>query len=190
MKQRHSKARIPFIATTIIWFALVSAQGQGKAGDSVSSEYRDHFAEDGGIAATSGLINPHAWHRDGKTYVVYQGDMNAPTITFYDHRKPKGERWAPAVKTGVNPLGNRDTHGTPSMLIDVQGYIHVFYGSHGRRQMYSRSKRPYDITEWDKMPPVSPPDDLPLSGDAEQRYHGADWSRRGARQALGGANLL
>ena len=156
MKQRHSKARIPFIATTIIWFALVSAQGQGKAGDSVSSEYRDHFAEDGGIAATSGLINPHAWHRDGKTYVVYQGDMNAPTITFYDHRKPKGERWAPAVKTGVNPLGNRDTHGAPSMLIDVQGYIHVFYGSHGRRQMYSRSKRPYDITEWDKMPPVSP----------------------------------
>ena len=123
--------------------------------DPASSKYRDHFAEDGGIAATSGLINPSAWHREGKTYVVYQGKMNAPTITSYDHRKPKGERWAPNVKVGVNPLGNTDTHGTPSMLIDKQGYIHVFFGSHGRRQMYSRSQRPYDITEWDKMPPVS-----------------------------------
>ena len=101
------------------------------------------------------MINSYAWHHDGKTYVVYQSDMNAPTITFYDHRKPKGERWASNVKVGVNPLGNTDTHGAPSMLIDKQGYLHVFYGSHTRRQMYSRSKRPCDITEWVVMPPVS-----------------------------------
>ena len=140
------------------WFSLaapVQAHYQRGPSDSASSEYRDHFAEDGGIAATSGLINPHAWHHDGKTYVVYQSDMNAPTITFYDHRKPKGERWASNVKVGVNPLGNTDTHGAPSMLIDKQGYLHVFYGSHTRRQMYSRSKRPCDITEWVVMPPVS-----------------------------------
>ncbi len=146
------------IAIVIAWFSLaapVQAQYQRGPSDPASSGYRDHFAEDGGIAATSGLINPSAWHREGKTYVVYQGKMNAPTITSYDHRKPKGERWAPNVKVGVNPLGNTDTHGTPSMLIDKLGYIHVFFGSHGRRQMYSRSQRPYDITEWDKMPPVS-----------------------------------
>ena len=88
---------------------------QRSPGNPTSSEYQDHFAEDGGIAATSGLINPHAWHRDGKTYVVYQGDMNAPTITFYDHRKPKGGRWAPNVKVGANPLRDKDTHGTPSL---------------------------------------------------------------------------
>ena len=125
-------------------------------GNPASSKYRDHFAEDGGINAIASANSPQAWHHDGKTYVVYQGDMNAPTFTYYDHRKPKGERWAAAVKAGVNPLGNRDTHGAPGMLIDKQGYLHVFYGSHGRRQMYSRSKHPYDITEWDKMPPVSP----------------------------------
>ena len=149
------------IAIVIVWFSLaapVLAQHQREPSDPASSEYREHFAEDGGICATHGLINPQAWHHDGKTYVAYQGEMNAPTITYYDHRKasaPGGVRWAPAVKAGVNPLGGTDTHGAPSMLIDKQSYIHVFYGSHTRRQMYSRSKRPYDITEWVEMPPVS-----------------------------------
>ena len=125
--------------------------------DPASSKCRDHFADNGGINAISSGNSPQAWHHDGKTYVVYQGDMNAPTITSYDHRKPKGERWAPNVKVGVNPLGNTDTHGAPGMLIDKQGYLHVFYGSHGRRQMYSRSQRPYDIKSRFTLPAVKGP---------------------------------
>ena len=152
--------QIQLAKTTVIgWLLIVGAafaQDQKIPTGVASPQSNAHFAKDGGIAATHDLINPHAWHHDGKTYVVYQGDQNAPTFTFYDHRKLKGERWAPAVKAGVNPLGNTDTHGAPSMLIDKQGYIHVFFGSHGRRQMYSRSKRPYDITNWVSMSAVSP----------------------------------
>jgi len=115
-------------------------------------EYSWHFADDGAICAIHGLISPQAWHYDGKTYVVYQGRMNAPHITFFDH---KTARWAPIVNAGVNPLGDLDTHGAPAMIIDKKGYIHLFFGSHGGRQMYKRSRLPGDITEWENMPPVT-----------------------------------
>jgi hypothetical protein len=139
-------------------FYSANAFGQyvftGKPLPSVA-EYSLHFAEDGAISAIHGLIAPQAWHWNGKTYVVYQGVNNAPQITYYEHKADHGGQWGPIIKIGKNPLGDLDTHGAPSMIIDKQGYIYVFFGSHGGDQIYMRTKRPEDITEWIAMPPVS-----------------------------------
>jgi len=49
-----------------------------------------------------------------------------------------------------------DSHFAPTMLLDSNGYIHLFYGVHRSTPIrYYRSKNPYDITEWDKMPGFS-----------------------------------
>ena len=110
------------------------------------------FADDGASHAIHGLIRPQAWHHEGRTYVVYMGKMNAPQITYYDHAQ---REWSQIVPAGVNPLGDKDTHGAPAMLIDREGFILLFFGSHGGAQKYVRSKRPGDITEWEPMPDIT-----------------------------------
>jgi len=109
----------------------------------------NHFTTEGAVGAIHGYIEPQAWYRDGKTFIVYQGWLNAPEITYYDHVK---EQWSGIFMAGVNPLGGTDTHGAPAMLIDQAGYIHLFYGSHGGAQKYKRSVHRLDITQWQSMP--------------------------------------
>ncbi len=110
-----------------------------------------HFAEDGASSAINGINRPPAVCFNNKTYITYQGVMNAAMITVYDHAK---KEWGPIVRTGSSPLGDADTHGAPAMLIDKKGYIHIFFGSHGREQVYVKSRNPEDITDWVKMPPI------------------------------------
>lgn len=111
-----------------------------------------HFADDGASSAINGINRPPAVCFNNKTYITYQGVNNAPMITVYDHVK---KQWGPLVKAGTSPLGDTDTHGAPSMLIDKEGYIHLFFGSHGGRQMYVKSRKPEDVTDWVAMPPVA-----------------------------------
>jgi len=110
-----------------------------------------HFAEDGASSAINGINRPPAVCFNNKTYVTYQGVNNAPMVTVYDHIK---KEWGPIVKAGTSPLGDTDTHGAPSMVIDKEGYLHIFFGSHGGKQVYVKSRKPEDITDWMEMPPI------------------------------------
>jgi len=85
-----------------------------------------------------------------KTYITLSATpRDEPYIWSLDHET--GE-WAGPVQVGHNQLPPLDQHGNPSMVIDNEGYIHVWYGSHGRHRtserVYARSKRPEDISEW------------------------------------------
>ena len=51
-------------------------------------------------------------------------------------------RWA---RTVISP---DDYHGNPSILIDRDGFLHVFYGGHNRHMRYSRSKKPLTNGDW------------------------------------------
>ena len=177
MKRKASRA---MLVSVLLLMGAAGARGQYFFNNDVGQcrtpgsirSYTLHFAEDGAICAIHGLISPQAWYQDGKTYVVYQGKMNAPRITYYEHGADRGKRverqlgyyghkleqtgrWGPTVTVGENPLGDADTHGAPAMIVDKEGYIYVFFGSHGGKQIYKRSKRPNDISEWLSMPPVS-----------------------------------
>jgi len=111
--------------------------------------HTQHFAEDASPLGVHGIIGPQAWHRNGRTYVAYQGVKSAPHVACYDHEK---KVWLKTVPVGVNPIGHRDSHGAPAMIVDKEGYIHIFYGSHAGKQLYAKSVRPDDHTEWIAMP--------------------------------------
>lgn len=98
------------------------------------------------------------WERgeyyNGKTYICYQNDELDPYIIFYNHNR---QYWSEPVKVGDNPL-TADAHGTPSMIVDFAGYIHVFWGSHSGtgQAKHSKSTNPEDISAWTAkadMPP-------------------------------------
>lgn len=95
-----------------------------------------------------------AWHRPmavyaakvNKTFFVYGNADNSPTISVYDHGT--GEFAYPVV-LGSNPDG--DAHRNPTLLIDADGFLHVFWGAHGHESHVLRSVRPYDQTEWETV---------------------------------------
>lgn len=82
-----------------------------------------------------------------KTFICYSGDNFSAYATYYDHTSGG---WANPVLVGESEA-NRDSHGSPAMLVDSSGYIHVVYGSHGGNALYSKSTNPYDISSWVTM---------------------------------------
>lgn len=110
-----------------------------------------HFTREGAGVMMITSNHPSAYYYNGKTYVVYQGNDDDPYIMYYNH---SSGLWSDPVKIGTNPLDNGDAHGYPSILIDYDGYIHVFYGAHVSKVEYAKSTNPEDISAWtDKVGP-------------------------------------
>ncbi len=93
-----------------------------------------------------------AWHRPmaiyradaNRSYFVFGSAGNRPTISYYDH---SAGTWAYPVVIGENPDG--DAHRNPTLLIDEEGYLYMFWGAHGHESFVHRSVRPHDISEWE-----------------------------------------
>ena len=135
----------------------------------------DYFANNGLGNAVAVVQHPAGEHRDGITYVSYQGPLEDPYVASYNHET--GE-WAGPYKAGVSEMGKDpsrtpriDNHGKPTLIVDDEGYIHVFFGGHGGtpehgknplgnhhygRNKHVVSKRPLDITEWEELDTIPP----------------------------------
>jgi len=112
--------------------------------------------EEGGAAAFARQVwgNHYGKHThfqafNERTYIALSStEEDDPHVWAVDHRT--GE-WTGPVKIGENELPPSDQHGNPSMAVDSEGYVHVWYGGHGRvtsKRVYARSKEPEDISEW------------------------------------------
>jgi len=86
-----------------------------------------------------------------KTFIVFRGDNSDPYATVYDHQLRTFGR---EIHIGTNPLPNTDNHGTPSLAIDADGYLYVFYGAHGDYFQFAKSANPYDIGAWTDLGPL------------------------------------
>ena len=91
------------------------------------------------------------WHRPmavhcqevGKTFFVYGNAANEPAVSFYDHER---DRFARPVVLGRNPDG--DAHRNPTLLVDAEGFLYVFFGAHSDPTTVVRSAEPYSIADW------------------------------------------
>lgn len=88
-----------------------------------------------------------------KTFFVYGGrhrERNSllHMISYYDHKTGKVARPRVLLDKRTN-----DAHDNPTISLDDQGYVYVFSSSHGKaRPSYvHRSRRPYDISEFDML---------------------------------------
>lgn len=136
----------------------------------------DHFADNGFGNAVAIIQHPAGIHHEGITYVSYQGPLEDPYIAAYNH---KTEEWSGPFKAGVSAMGKDptrkrkiDNHGKPSMIIDDDGYIHIFFGGHGGvpdihgdnplgnhhygENKHVVSKKPLDISEWEELETIPP----------------------------------
>ncbi len=105
-----------------------------------------------------------AWHRPmaiyspevDKTFFVFGNPKNSPAISFYDHRT---KTFAAPVVLGTNPNG--DAHRNPTILIDKQGIITVFFGAHFHPTRVVKSTGAYDISEWTTAAEIGPKTSYP-----------------------------
>ena len=103
----------------------------------------------GGKATYSAWHHPMAVYAPEakKTFFVFGDAQNRPAVSYYDHTT--GD-FAPPLALGTNPDGN--AHRNPTMLMDEDGFLYVFYGYAGGAQpiMVLRSAAPYDIGRWQR----------------------------------------
>jgi len=111
----------------------------------------------GGFATYPQWHMPIAIHvaSQRKTFFVYggsaghvseRGDELQHLVSYYDHATG-------TVPRPVRILQKRteDAHDNPTLSIDAAGHLFVFSSAHGtsRPSYLHRSRRPYDITEWE-----------------------------------------
>ena len=99
------------------------------------------------VAAIQGnIIGPQAIHYVGthnRTYAVYMDSGYDPKILYFDHAT---ESWSSPVKVATSPID--DSHAAPALLIDQNGYLHVFYGCHNTAVKHAKSDNVEDISAW------------------------------------------
>lgn len=54
----------------------------------------------------------------------------------------------PVMVASRNDYTSDIEHNSPTICIDNDGYIYIFYGSHNTQQYYKKSLNPYDIRAW------------------------------------------
>lgn len=159
MKIRRRRPRVLRSRTVFAACVLVALL----AGVAVASAYpmaeKDFVAHDtGGQAVYEDMaIRPQAIYDEGSktTFVTYQGPGLDPYAVAFDH---SARTWKGPVKLADNSLDlSRDMHGAPGMMIDDEGYIHIFYGAHNSTVRHLRSKQPRSIESgWHSSAPESP----------------------------------
>jgi len=112
---------------------------------------KDYFTDIGSSSSFISINQPAAQYYNGKTYIVFSGIGFDPYIAYHDHISG---RWSDIVQVGDSPLMT-DNHGPPALLIDNNGYLHVFYGAHTGALKHSKSTYPETISSWIVMPDVT-----------------------------------
>ena len=142
-----------------IWYTAGTAKGYGRSRPDKSYPAEKYACVyPGKDTVYSGAMATYcAWHRpmaiyvpsQDKTFLVFGNPRNYPTISAYDHRS---KSFAAPVVLDTNP--NTDAHRNPTLLLDQEGFLYVFYGAHGHPSRIAKSVKPYDITRWVKAAPI------------------------------------
>ncbi len=98
------------------------------------------------------VITPHAFVAKGHIFCAFQDTKGLPVVMAYDVAAGKWKGPAYASDFGLG----KDAHGNPSVCLDRHGHIHVFYGCHGGRLRHARSKKPYEIDDWEEQSSPTP----------------------------------
>jgi len=102
------------------------------------------------LATWSNLMGPAAIYNSdtNRTYIAYLAEDESINVFYYGHNT---HELSNSYAVGDVPAV-AETHGSPSMIIDTLGYIHIFYGCHSSQLKHSVSSVPYEIDQgWDSV---------------------------------------
>ena len=161
------KSKLLALSTGLLACSQVSAQATTEEIVEV-----DYFTNNGFSNTVGTMQHPAGEHYKGVTYVAYQGPLEDPYVAAYDHATDK---WSGPFKAGDSIMGKTpgakiDNHGKPTLVVDGESYIHIFFGGHGGlprhgtnslgnthkgQQIHVVSKKPQDISSWEVLDNIS-----------------------------------
>jgi hypothetical protein len=105
-----------------------------------------YFENDGaGTPISAPVIHPVAFYYNNRTYIVYAQTADLDSyITYFDHLT---NTFATPVKVGDNGVAG-DAHGDYAVVVDANGYIHVFGGCHNTAMLHWKSNSAENISAW------------------------------------------
>lgn len=181
MLHRSAGILAPLALTILSAISLTACGSSSDKSSTAIVDMVDYFADNGLGNAVAIVQHPAGEFYEGVTYVSYQGPFEDPYVAAYDHQS--GE-WTGPVKAGISDMGKDpdrkpriDNHGKPTLIIDDEGYIHVFFGGHGGMPIHGEnplgnhhygrnkhvvSKNPQDISSWEEL------DTIPAFGTYNQ----------------------
>jgi len=116
---------------------------------SASPSGQAYFSDGGGTASWYMATQPNAIYDStgDKTWIAYEGwdgDERTCYMTLYNHAS---SAWEGPYIVGYSELTN-DDHGVPSIIMDSDGYVHVFFGGHGNAVQHATTSLARDATRW------------------------------------------
>lgn len=78
-----------------------------------------------------------------RTYFTYGDFSRDPAVRYFDHDTKTISEVAIPGRTRIPD----DAHGNPSLLVDEDGYVYLFYGAHGHPIQMRRSISPESLDE-------------------------------------------
>lgn len=119
----------------------------------------------GSTRATSYDMSNKIIQADGKIFVCWLDHPSDIQIRAFDTQK---ERWSDSVLLGQGT----DNHGGPALTRDSRGTLYAVYGPHHGSFQISRSRQPFSIAEWEKLPDFGDTATYPsLICDPQDRLH-------------------
>lgn len=123
-----------------VWDTNVGSFVPGQSSTRRSGVWTPIFA---GLGSSRGILSAQTsqlyYHAaTNSTYFTYLGQANALMILAWRHTTDTIDD---AIKVADYPAtyGIEDTHGVPSMCVDDNGRIHIFYGVHNDFPYYAKS---------------------------------------------------
>ncbi len=134
------------IAPSTITFDTAADFDQGNKSDPGNT----WFAQNGADQPSNGATSPRAWEANGILFTVWQGA--GPSLRIYAASYTLATKtWTgPVTIVSSNPL-NLDGHGSPSIAVTNDGFLHMFCCGHSSAILYYKSNKPYDISAWTLM---------------------------------------
>ncbi len=156
-RRRRPSFTRPLVAAAMLAIGLSLRTNVAGRAETMPADVRNAFAKvqrDGKPYNTfyNYYVAPHAVVENGRVFTAHQNGQGRPVVMAYDVAE---RRWDGPVVASDEGLGS-DTHGNPSLAIDGDGYLHLFFGCHGRRMLHVRSTRPHDIHQWSDAPSPTP----------------------------------
>lgn len=97
-------------------------------------------------SAIRDIFKPATVEKNGYVYCVWE-DWEGNTVIAKININNTSDIVQDQVAPRSDYLSDIE-HATPTMCIDNDGYIYVFYGSHNTQQYYRKSSSTYDISSW------------------------------------------
>jgi len=148
--------KIPYIPAnriTDIWIIYGNPSASSASDGSAVFEFFDDFEQTKEkkyreIASEASTVYIESWtqqvvHHGTKVfvpyYVVSTGKIRIAVYNTANHS---------STQYDVATVGTNNEHFCPSMCVDGNGYLHIFYGCHNSPLKYKKSLNPGDASEW------------------------------------------